>query len=211
MASSVAATEVRPIVDCRLRAPRGGTPAASAPEKSPRAGASRRSPRRPHASPYRVTGTATIAAPCARAASIARSMTSAVTNGRAASCTSTMSQSAATAVKRLSHRILPALATGNQPHTVGRAEPRGRGRQDVGRHRDDDLADVGMRGEGLDRALQHRAPAELQQLLRHRTADTPAAATRRDDGGHAHRRWLCGSGQTAHYIAARRSDRPPAS
>ncbi len=44
MASSVAATRGRPSVNRGRPARRGGTPAASAPEKSPRAGASRRSP-----------------------------------------------------------------------------------------------------------------------------------------------------------------------
>ena len=55
-----------------------------------------------------------------RAASIARAIRSAVTNGRAASWTSTMSRSAATRVERVRHRILPPLAAGHQPHRRAR-------------------------------------------------------------------------------------------
>ena len=148
-----------------------------------------------------LTGTATIAAPCARAP-VDRARDDVGGHKRPRRVVHEHDVAiGGHGGKRELHRILPALAAGHQPHPGRAVEPGWRRRQDLRRHRHDDVADVGMRGEGLDRALQQRAAAELQQLLRHRTANTPSAATRRDDGCHAHRWCVCGSGQTAHYIA----------
>ena len=92
----------------RRRAPgrRGGTPAASARERCLRAAASRQSGANRSPSPVACftvsrTGNAAIAAPCSAPAAMVRSISAAVTNGRAASWTTTMSLSVETRARAL--------------------------------------------------------------------------------------------------------------
>ena len=93
------------------------SPAASARGKSIRAESSRRSPRRPASRLTRftvsLTGCAAIAAPCSAAASMVRLIRSSVTNGRAASCTSTISVPRIDGLEGVRHRVLPPRPAGH--------------------------------------------------------------------------------------------------
>ena len=165
------------------RARRAETPAASAPGRSSRAEASRRSRQPIPVAATRLTvsltGSAAIAAPCAAAASIAARSTSRVTNGRAASCTSTISVSRPTASNAFateSCRRAPPATTRTRPRAV---EPRRRRvGTELGRQRDDHVVDRRMRCERVDAALQDRS-------CRRRRAT--ASARRRRAGGRRRR------------------------
>ena len=70
--------------------------------------------------------------------------------------------------KRVRHRVLPPRAAGHDPQRLGRTSGRYAGRivGELLRQRDDHLVDRRMREKRGDAALENRAAADRQQLLR---------------------------------------------
>ena len=137
-----------------------------------------------------VTATATIAAPCAAAASMDREISPRVTNGRAASWTSTMSDARRTRVERVGDRVLPPRAARDDPmRPPAVADP---GRRRLG-HESAGSATM----TSVTRVADERVHAVLRGSMRPpisssclgtRGAEPAAGAARRDDRGHVHGR-----------------------
>ncbi len=91
--------------------------------------------------------------------------------------------------ERIGHRVLPARAAGDDPERLRRvAEVL---RWIIGqslRQRDDDFVHARMREKRGEAALEDRAAADLQQLLRLLAAEPLTASSRGDDGCHMHNR-----------------------
>ena len=166
----------------RRRAPRAGRPAASAPGRSSRAGSSRSRRRAAvrRASPCRATGERRRSPRRApRPHRSMRAIRSGVTNGRAASCTSTMSDRGVHAVERVGDRILPprsALDDAQRPRRPTLSMPAAPRPASAG---STTMTSVtrSWPSERVDAALENRAATDLEQLLRH--ARRPAGGRRR--------------------------------
>ena len=116
------------------------------------------------------------------AASIVRSIVAASTNGRAASWM-TITSAADRSPRSPRHGVLPPCAAGHEAHRlVEPGEERRRAVEHVGRQRHDDLRHARMRHECGDAALENRAAADRQELLRRAGAEPAALSSGGDDG-----------------------------
>ena len=126
-----------------------------------------------------------MAAPSLAAASITRPMTASVTNGRAASCTSTTSASSGTAARPAAtescRRAPPATIAQQLGTSGGRRQGRARCSRSAAGHDGHDAAYAGRCGARRDAALEDRAVAEWPATASRRTPPRrrpwPPAAT----------------------------------
>ena len=125
------------------------------------------------------TGTAGTTAPLASAPSMARSITSAVTNGRRRVVDEDDRGVGGDRGEAFGDRVLPPGTAGDDPSRLDRIRQR-RGVAPLREHQDD-LADPRVRVEGRQRSLEQRRAPDRQPLLGHAAAQACALAARRDD------------------------------
>ena len=126
--------------------------------------------------------TAASAAPLSAAAAIVFAINVALANGRAASCTTHDVRPVGHHLEGRGHGVLPARAAGDDAERLrGVREIRRRLLDQVGRQRDHHLVDLRVRQKNRQAALEHRATADLQQLLGLRVTEPQTASAGRED------------------------------